>query len=240
MHVLHCRKPQTSLNVNSIGTPKDAAILKSASTQHLWWHGCKLSRTTKKVICNFGFLKNNNKNSLFFSFNAHYHLSSLLAFCVVLCVCDISFQSLFSTFIIYPSSRSLGAQGLKFESSLQVVIFIYLFCFLVEHLHLCNDDHYHCHIPVLFLLSIIAMASSSTRIPNANAQATKTNVVYVVVRPIASYISNNSDVNGLVWNLSFIAMTTFLTKWSWWKQWRSSLFGGSLTKGPHPFGRSSR
>jgi hypothetical protein len=127
MHVLHCHKLQTSLNATLAGTLDHAAILKSAFTQHSWWHGRKLARMTKKVICNFGFLNNNNNNSLLFSFNVHYHLSSLLAFCVVLCVCDISFQSLPSTFIIYPSSKSFGAQGLKFESSLQVIISTYLF-----------------------------------------------------------------------------------------------------------------
>jgi hypothetical protein len=78
----------------------------------------QIVKDDKKVICNLEFKKITTTILLFSSFNAHYLLPSLIAFCVVLCVCVISLQSLSFTFIVYPSSKTLGAQGLKFESSL--------------------------------------------------------------------------------------------------------------------------
>jgi hypothetical protein len=89
MRIFHHHTPQTSLNVTLTGAPKDGAIVRSIFIQHSWWHGCKLSRMTKKVICNFRFLKKNN-NCPFFH---HYTLSSFFfvgIFCGVMCMCYLS------------------------------------------------------------------------------------------------------------------------------------------------------
>lgn len=194
MCIFHHHTPQTSLNVTLIRAPKDGAIVRNTFIQHSWWHGCKLSRMTKKVICNFKFKNNNNNNCPFFH---HYTLSSFFfvnIFCGVMCMCYLSLITFsYICCVTFFKALELKVWSLNIHCRLSFS----LACFLIELLCFCNHDHEHCHVPLLFLLPTIAMASFLVGILSVSTQATKMNVVCVIVGPIVGYGSNNNNINWL-------------------------------------------